>query len=323
VPERATAAPTPADLHDAEAVVREHLVPTPLVPAPVLGANAWVKVETLQPTGSFKVRGALAALARARADRHVVTVSAGNHGLGVAQAAALLGRSATVVVPETASPAKVERLRAFPVDLVLAGADYDEAERHALDVFADGAAFVSPYNDPHVIAGQRTVGVEIGAMLDGPLTVVVPVGGGGLVSGIGLWADGRPDVRVVGVEAAASRALSAAIAAGRIVDVAIGATVADGMKGGIEPGSVTVDLAARHVDAWVAVEESEIRAAMRALAFGAGIVTEGSGAAAAAAVLSGRVTDDRPGARVVAIASGRNITRAALLDVLGEGTPDA
>jgi len=248
VPERAISPPTPADLRAAEAVVRERLRPTPLVPAPVLGPDVWLKVETLQPTGSFKVRGALAALARARPDDHVVAVSAGNHGLGVAQAAELLGRSATVVVP---------------------------------------------------------------------------VGGGGLVSGIGLWAAEHDDVRVVGVEATTSLALSAAVRAGRVVDVPIGETLADGMKGGIEPGSVSVALAARHVDEWVAVEEREIRAAMRALAFGAGIVTEGSGAAAAGAILAGRVRDERPGARLVAIASGRNITRDLLLEVLAESDPVA
>jgi threonine dehydratase len=314
VAERATALPTPDDLRAAEAVVRARLRATPLVPAPALGPDAWLKVETLQPTGSFKVRGALAAIARTRPDDHVVAVSAGNHGLGVAQAAALLGRSATVVVPETASSAKVERLRAFPVELVLGGADYDAAERHAL-ALADRGVFVSPYNDPHVIAGQRTVGVEIGVQLTGPLTVVVPVGGGGLISGVALWAAERDDVRV---GAAASPALSAAVRAGRAVDVPIGATLADGMKGNVEPGSVTVTIAARHVDAWVAVEEREIRAAMRALAFEAGIVTEGSGAAAAAAILGGHVRDERPGARLVAIASGRNITRELLVDVLAE-----
>jgi threonine dehydratase len=315
---RPTVPPTAGDLRAAEAVVRDRLVPTPVVAAPALGPSAWLKVETLQPTGSFKVRGALAALAHAAAGEHVVTVSAGNHGLGLAQAAVLLGRSATVVVPETASAAKVERLRSFPVDLVLAGADYDAAERHALALAARGGEFVSPYNDPHVIAGQRTVAVEIGAQLDAPLTIVVPVGGGGLVAGVALWASERDDVRVVGVEAAASRALSAAIRAGRVVAVPVGETLADGMQGNVEDGSVTVGIAARHVDAWVAVEEDEIRAAMRVLAFDAGIVAEGAGAAASAAVLAGRVADERPGARIVALVTGRNITRAALLEVLGD-----
>jgi len=316
VAERRVAEPTVDDLRTAEAVVREGLAPTPLVAAPALGPRALLKVETVQPTGSFKVRGALAAVAQARPGEHVVTVSAGNHGLGVAQAAALLGRSATVVVPENASRAKVDRLRPFPVDLVLAGDGYDAAEAHALDLARGGGLFVSPYNDPHVIAGQRTIAVEIGAALDGPLTIVVPVGGGGLVAGVALWAAGRDDVRVVGVEAAASRAMSAAVRAGGVVDVPIGATLADGMAGNVEAGSVTVAIAARHVDAWVAVDEDELRAAIRLLAFDSGLVAEGAGAAATAAVLAGRVADERPGARVVALVTGRNITRAALLEVL-------
>jgi len=316
VAERRVAEPTVDDLRTAEAVVREGLAPTPLVAAPALGPGVLLKVETVQPTGSFKVRGALAAVAQARPGEHVVTVSAGNHGLGVAQAAALLGRSATVVVPENASRAKVDRLRPFPVDLVLAGDGYDAAEAHALDLARGGGLFVSPYNDPNVIAGQRTIAVEIGRALDGPLTIVVPVGGGGLVAGVALWAAGRDDVRVVGVEAAASRAMSAAVRAGGVVDVPIGATLADGMAGNVEAGSVTVAIAARHVDAWVAVDEDELRAAIRLLAFDSGLVAEGAGAAATAAVLAGRVADDRPGARVVALVSGRNITPEALREVL-------
>ncbi len=314
--DRRVGEPTVADLRTAEAVVREGLAPTPLVAAPTLGPGVLLKVETMQPTGSFKVRGALAAVAHARPGEHVVTVSAGNHGLGVAQAAALLGRSATIVVPENASRAKVDRLRTFGVDLVLAGDGYDAAEAHALDLAARGSVFVSPYNDPRVIAGQRTLAVEIGASLDGPLTIAVPVGGGGLVAGVALWAAGRDDVRVVGVEAAASRAMSAAVRAGRVVDVPIGVTLADGMAGNVEAGSVTVAIAARHVDAWVAVDEDELRAAMRVLAFDSGLVAEGAGAAATAAVLAGRVGDERPGARIVALVTGRNITRAALLEVL-------
>jgi threonine dehydratase len=302
---RVVALPADADFVAAERIVRRFLSPTPVVEA--LGIS--LKVETVQPTGSFKIRGALAAMA-ALPPGPVVTASAGNHGLGVAQAAALLGREATVVVPETASTAKISRLREFAVDLVLSGSSYDEAEAHALGL---GGSYVSPYNDPLVIAGQRTLGVELGEQLPGPLTVVVPVGGGGLLAGVALWASERPDVRVVGVEAAASRALSASVEAGRVVEVEVGPTLADGIAGGLEPGCVTVDIAARAVDAFVAVEEDELRAAIRALAFEAGLVAEGAGAAATAAVLAGRVPDDRP---VVAIVSGRNLTREVLVDVL-------
>jgi threonine dehydratase len=308
--------PTPAELGAAELAVRRYLRPTPVVAAPELAGAALLKLETLQPTGSFKVRGALAALTAAPADCEVVAASAGNHALGLAHAATLLGRSATVVVAETASPAKIERLRAFPIRLILHRDGCDAAERHALELVEEGAIFVSAYNDPHVIAGQRTVGVELEEQLDGPLTVLCPVGGGGLLAGVALWASERSDVRVVGVEVAASRALSAAVAAGRVVDVPIGETLADGMAGGIERGSITVEIAREHVEALVAVDEDELRSAIRALAFEQGLIVEGAGAAAAAAILAGKARDDRPGARLVAVATGRNITSTALLAAL-------
>jgi threonine dehydratase len=306
---RVVAMPAADDLAAAEQVVCEVLAPTPVVQA----LGMWLKVETVQPTGSFKVRGGLAAMAAAPPRRRVVTASAGNHGLGIAYAAARLGRPATVVVPERASAAKVERLRSYPVELVLSGDGYDAAEARALELEGE---YVSPYNDPHVIAGQRTLAVELGEQLLGPLTIAVPVGGGGLLAGVALWAAARDDVRVIGVEVAASRAVSAAVEAGRVVDADLEPTLADGMAGGLEPGSVTVDVAARHVDAFVAVEEAELRAAMRALAFEAGLIAEGAGAAATAAVLTGRVADDRPDARVVAIVSGRNLAQDVLRDVL-------
>lgn len=331
LPVRAVRPPGPDDLAAAERAVRAVLAPTPVVAAPSLGANVLLKVETLQPTGSFKIRGGLAALAAATPGRRVVTASAGNHGLGLAQAAVLLGRPVTVVVPATASAAKIARLRAFAelpggdVDLVLHGNDYDAAEAHALALAADGADYVSPYNDRHVIAGQHTLGLELGEQVPGELTVVVPVGGGGLLAGVGLWAAGRPGVRVVGVEAAASRAVSAAVAAGRVVDVPVGPTLADGMAGNVEAGTVTVPLAAEHSHGFTTVTEPELRAAMRHLAFECGLVAEGSGAAAVAAVLAGRAADPRPGARVVALVTGRNVAVPTLLEVLGEsasgGTP--
>jgi threonine dehydratase len=310
---RAVRAPSRAELEAAERVVARQLAPTPLVPFASAGRNAWLKLETLQPTGSFKVRGAAAALAASAGDGELVTASAGNHALAVAWAAARLGRSATVVVPETASEAKIAGLRASGVRLVLHGDTYEAAERHALEL---GGQFVSPYNDPHVIAGQRTLGVEVGRQLAGPVTVACPVGGGGLLAGVALWASEHPEARVVGVEAAACPAVSAAVAAGRVVEVEARPTLADGMAGQIEPGSVTVDLAREHVDLWVTVDEDELAHGLRVLALDEGLVVEGAGAAAAAAVLAGKVGDDRPGASVVAIASGRNIAGAELAAVL-------
>src|SRR3954469_3483765 len=171
---RSVQAPTRADVFAAAERIRPFLAPTPLV------GN--LKLETLQPTGSFKVRGALNALLQS--DEPVVTASAGNFGLGVAWAAQRLGRSATVVVAESASPAKIARLRGFDVELVIHGADYDEAERHALSL---PGRYVSPYNDTAVIAGAGTVALE----LPDAETIVVPIGGGGLASGIRLATDAR------------------------------------------------------------------------------------------------------------------------------------
>jgi len=294
-------APTDADLDEAWATVSARLAPTPLVASP-LGRDAWLKLETMQPTGSFKVRGALAALERLAAGQRVITASAGNHGLGIAWAASLLGLEATVVVSEQASPAKVAKLRTYPIELILHG-DSDAAEGYAPTLVGPGSTYVSPYNDTMVIAGQSTVGRELETQTSGPLTVVVPVGGGGLLAGIALWARQRRAVELVGVEACASLAVSTAVAAGRVVPIAYGETLADGLAGNIEPGSVTPSLlgGAR----FVCVDEAEIRAAMRWLMVNHGVVAEGAGATGVAAVLAGEVPT---GSRLVVLVTGRNIT---------------
>jgi threonine dehydratase len=313
---RAVRPPTREQLAAAANVVKRTLAPTPLVAASDLGRQAWLKVETLQPTGSFKIRGALAAMAAAP-DGPVVTASAGNHGLALARAAGLLGREATVVVAADASRAKVTRLRRMPVSLVERGAGYIEAEEAALELASRGATFVSPYNDPDVIAGQRTLGLELDTQLEGPMTVVVPVGGGGLLAGVALWAAERGDVRVIGVEAEASTAFSASVAAGRVVEVPIGETIADGLAGGLEPGSVTVDIVRDSgVVDMVTVDEGELLAAVAALHREHGLVVEGAGAAAVAAVRSGKVP--APDSPVVALVTGRNVTDDVLRRALGD-----
>jgi threonine dehydratase len=311
--------PTRDDVERARAVVAAHLPPTPVVAAPgrdwAGAGRVLFKLETLQPTGSFKVRGALAALAayRSAGAGGVVTVSAGNHGLGVAFAAARLGLPARIVLPQTASPAKVAALRAAGADLQLAGADYDAAERAALALAAgSGAVFVSPYNDRYVAAGQGTIAAELAEQLPGPMTVVVPVGGGGLITGVATRFAGRDEVRVVGVEAAASPAFSTAVRAGRIVQVAVARTLADGLAGNLEPGSLTPAAAGPLIAGLAAVSEAELRAAVRWLAGRVGLVVEGSGAAGFAAVLAGRLPV--PG-RTVVVLTGRNIDLAVLAGI--------
>lgn len=324
-PHRRVELPSPADLESARRLVADHLPPTPTVPVrlPGVDGEVWLKLETLQPTGSFKVRGALAALAAAAADRdgdggRVVTASAGNHGLGVAFAARRMGMPATVVVPTTASPVKVQALRRLDVDLVQHGDDYEASERHALALAERGATYVSPYNDRHVIAGQSTVAAEVVDQVGRDVTLVVPVGGGGLLAGIalGVAAEGRATTRIVGVEAAASPAVSAAVAAGRIVRVPIAPTLADGLGGNLEPGSVTPEAARGRVHGFVQVGEDTIAEAIRVLATECGLVAEGAAAVGVAALLAGTVPLAGP---PVVVLTGRNIDPDRLAGLLGAG----
>jgi threonine dehydratase len=279
---RAVTPPSRTDVEAAAERIAPHLRPTPLV--------SRLKLETLNPTGSFKVRGALNALLRS--DEPVVTASAGNFGLGVAWAAQRLGVDATVVVAETASPAKIEALRRFAIRLVVRGADYDEAERHALSL---PGRYVSPYNDTDVIAGAGTIALELGDVE----TIVVPIGGGGLAAGIRV----ATEARVVGVVPASFPAMKVALEHGRVVQIEGERTIADALHGNIEPGSVTVELL-RGIEV-VEVTEEQIEDAMRYLAREHGLVTEGAGAAAVAAGIDG-----------VAIVSGRNVTRETFASVL-------
>src|SRR5436853_3683946 len=209
-----------------------------------LHGDVLLKLECLQLTGSFKLRGALAKLSRLTEEergRGVLTVSAGNHGLAVAHCAEALKLDARIVMPRTASRAKVEAIRRYPVTLIECGETHDEAERAARRMEREsGAIFASPYNDPEVIAGQGTIALEI--LEDAPDldAIIVPVGGGGLIAGVAIVAKAlQPHVKVHGAEPAATATMSAALAAGRLVEIIEEETIADGLAGNIEPGSMT------------------------------------------------------------------------------------
>jgi len=298
--------------------VRRFLAVTPVVGAPQLGPSASVKVETLQPTGSFKVRGGLAAVSatlEAEPGRAVVASSAGNHGLGLAYAATKLGAQVTVVVPTGASAAKVSSLQQFDLRLVLHGEGYRDAETHALELAArDGSRYVSPYNDPDVIAGQSTVARELVEQVPNLGTVVVPCGGGGLLSGVILGLEGT-DVRIVGVESEASPSMSTALAAGGIVPIEVEPTVADGLAGNLEPGAVTVGVALSHGVDVLTVSEADIRSAMAFSASKMGLVLEGAGAVGVAALRAGVVRADA-GTETVVLLTGRNVAPKLLSEVL-------
>jgi threonine dehydratase len=318
--------PSDHELAAGQAVVRSFLAATPLVRGwfPQAAVPVYLKLETVQPTGSFKVRGGVAATdAYASSGRAIVTASAGNHGLGVAWAASRLGVAATIVVPETASASKIAALQTYPVRLVVTGRDYDEAERHALALAGPELQYVSPYNDRHVISGQGSLLTETLEQLNGPFTLVVPVGGGGLIAGVALVAaaSGR-DIRVIGVEAAASRAVSTAVTAGRVVRVEVGETIADGLAGNIEPSTVSPAIIRATGATLRAVTERSLKRGLSTLASTAGIYAEGSAAAGVAALLDGALPTDRP---VVIAVTGRNITAQAfveaILDPAGRDVP--
>jgi len=280
-----------------------------------LQRNVFLKLECFQLTGSFKLRGAMAKLSslnKEERSRGVLTVSAGNHGLAVAHCSEVLGLDATIVVPESASRAKVNSIKSYPVSLIERGATYDDAERAVRAMELESRkTFVSPYNDHEVIAGQGTIGLELLEDIPDLDAVVVPVGGGGLLAGVAIAVKAiAPRIKVYGAEPAVSPTMSAALEAGGIIEIEEDPTIADGCAGNVEPGSVTFPIIHRLVDGMILVTEEAIRKRIAGVAREEHLMIEGS-----AAVSISALTDDRlAGKRVAAIVSGRNIS----LDLFGE-----
>jgi threonine dehydratase len=315
-------APRAEDLEAAQRVIADHLEPTPTVTLGLRGRRVLAKLENLQTTGSFKIRGALAALDAAhRDDPHgaVVTSSAGNHGLGIAHASGILHVPATVVVPANASAAKVKKLLNYDIELIQFGSSYDEAQAHALELADERSIrYISPFNDTHVIAGQATVFSEMLEQAPEIEHIIVPVGGGGLVSGVLLARamHGREDVRVTGVQPEASAAMYHVLRGSTMDDVLHAPTIADGLAGGGDDGAVTNDLIATHEVELVLVQERLIRKGVREAAEANGLVLEGSAATAYAAIVHHLVFDED--SRIGFIASGRNIAHGLLVELLSE-----
>jgi threonine dehydratase len=306
------------DVRRAQGVIGRHLAPTPLRPSHA-APGTFLKLECWQPTGSFKVRGAVSILASLDAEersRGVVAASAGNHALGVAHACALLGGGlqATLFVPTSAPRAKVDKLRAFPVTVREVGATYDDAVAAALEeVERTGATYLHAFDDPRTAAGQGTIAFEILEQVRQPPTVVVPVGGGGLISATAVALKARsPRSRVIAVQPEASPALRESLAQGRpLLEYPAEPTLADGLSGGIgETVWAHLDL----IDDIVVVPEREIEEAIVALVEKDQVVAEGSGAIAVAAVRSGRV-DPGPGP-IVAVITGGNLDASVLRRLL-------
>lgn len=312
--------------------IRPYVTKTPLLLSPRLsaatGAAVYLKLENRQITGSFKVRGATnKLLSLPDAERHagVIAASTGNHGLAVAHAASRLGADATIFMPESASPRKVAKLRDYPVELRFIPGDALNAEisaRRSAD--ESGRVFVSPYNDPEVVAGQGSVAVEMLAQQPDLNALFVAVGGGGLIGGIGSYCKELPgfpkpgsssEIRVVGCLPENSPVMLESVRAGRIVEMEGLPTLSDGTAGGMEAGSITFDICRAVVDEWLTVSEAEIAEAMGLVYGESGAVIEGAAGVAVASLLkSGRAW---AGQSVGVVICGGNIDSALFQRVVG------
>ena len=318
-------APNLADIRAAHARVAPRIHRTPLLSATRLGARAGVtlfhKCESLQKTGSFKVRGALnnvSQLDAAARRRGVITVSAGNHAQALAWAARDEGVRCTVVMPMAASRMKVEASKGYGAEVVLHGTSSIDAFAHAHALAKErDLTIVHPFDDPAVIAGQGTVGLEILEQLEDVDDVVVPIGGGGLIAGIATAIkEARPKVRVYGVEPTGAAAMRKSLDEGHPVRLDSIKTIADGLAAPMA-GDVTYPIVRHYVDDIVLVSDDEIMSAMHEILFSAKLLAEGGGAAATAAILSGKLKLE--GRRVVAVLSGGNVDPSRVSEVLTRG----
>lgn len=304
-----------SDLNDAARTLYGVAVRTPLLPAPFLGDAVYLKPEMLQRGGAFKLRGAYNFLSRidpaARA-RGVVAPSSGNHAQAVALAARLLGAPAIVVMPTTVTAAKRAGAERLGARIELAGTTTADRMARALEIVAEeGATLVPPYDDPHIIAGQGTIGLEIADELPEVATVLVPVGGGGLSAGVATAIKLRqPTARVIGVEPVGAPKLSRARDAGKPVKLDHAHSIADGLLA-VEIGHLTFEHHSRYIDDVVLVDDAAMKRAMRLLLDRAKLVAEPSGAITAAALLEGsiRVSGGGP---TIAVLSGGNIEWSGL-----------
>jgi len=305
-----------------DGLVRE----TPMLPAGEIsrrvGSRVWLKAENLQLTGSFKPRGAsnkISGLAPAELAAGVVAASAGNHAQGLAFAARRLGAQATVCMPAGAPLAKIAAVRQYGAEVRLIDGSYDEAQDAARELArSQGMTLVPAFDDPDVVAGQGTVGLEVARQAPGTRLIVVPLGGGGLATGIAIAAKARlPGVRVVGVQAEACAPYPASIAAHRPIGARSANTICDGIA--IKrPGDFTLPLVERFVDDVVTVSEDQAAQAMVLLLERSKVVVEGAGAVAVAALVQGLV--EAPGeGDVCAVLSGGNVDASLLAECIRLG----
>lgn len=318
---------TIADIEAAARRIAPFAWHTPVIRSPWLSsvtrADVWLKLEIVQTTGSFKLRGAANALTLLTERRHgpttVVTASAGNHGLAVAWCAKQLGLAVRAYVPATAPAIKRQTMTALGAEVTLT-ASYEEAESRARqDARETGYSYLSPYNDSDVMAGAGTIALEMFSDCPGLDTIVVPLGGGGLLTGAAVVARSmKRESWILGTEAEASPVFTRSLAAGRIVSVDVHPTLADGLAGNLEPGSRTFDLVSQLADRVLLVAEDSIALAMREMMRRERLIAEGASATAIGALLQGGL--DLSGRRVGVIVTGRNVDADVLDRVLARSS---
>ena len=313
---------TKDDIVAASRRIQPHIHQTPVISSTRLGNRAGgvrlaLKCESMQRTGSFKARGALNAmmqLSHADKARGVVTVSAGNHAQALAWAAGMVGSECVAVMPEGASASKVEATQGYGGKVELVGGEKARAFERAQQIASEGRVMVHPFEDPRVMAGQGTVGLEIMEQCADVQTLVVPIGGGGLISGVAVAIKSeRPDVRIIGVEPEGAATMRKSLDAGSPQQIPVD-TVADGLAAPMV-GAMTLEATKKYVDDVVLVTDEEILSAMRDLLVYAKLVAEPAAAAGVAALMSGRIVADR-GSSVVAVLSGGNVDVARLKSLL-------
>lgn len=287
-----------------------------------LGADLWFKCDNLQHTGSFKVRGAFNKLLTLREQGHtapVITASTGNHGAAVAYALRQLDMRGAVCVPETADPGKVAAIRRLGASVEVIGHDPVDTEQAARARAAEsGVVYVSPYNDPAIVAGQGTLGVEVTRQLPAVDVAYVALGGGGLISGVAAALKAHwPDIQIVGCSPANSAIMIQSVAAGHIVAAPSLPTLSDGTAGGVEPAAITFEYCRRLVDRYVTVSEQEIATALVDFIGDQHMLIEGAAAVSLAAVR--REAAQVAGQRVLIVLCGANIGLGTLRSVLATG----
>lgn len=310
-----------SEIREAAVRIAPHIISTPFLQSAWLSdlaqAEVFVKWESLQLTGSFKLRGALnkMMLLKQRGSRDVLAASAGNHGLGTAHAARLLDMRASIVVPANAARTKVDAIRHCGAELIACGESYDEAESAGRAMAEERKVeFVSPYNDLELIVGQATAALEILEHYSIDI-LLVPVGGGGLLAGAALAARALgSSVSIIGVQAANSPAMYSSFRAGRLVEVKESPTCADGLSGNIEREAITFPIIRDYVSDIVLVEESNIERAVVEFLMQDHMVVEGSGAVCAAAFLEGKIS--APNKKIGMIVTGRNIDLSRIEAIL-------